>query len=316
MESLSFPGEWFSNGCTRFSTRLNADKSRRSRFKKIGRCADYAPVKTSFGGRAAASQYRRRDTLALIAAIVFVVLAIPGWAGAATGLLDKTVDDAVDGAKDATGTATDLVDDTVKDVLDPIKDTTDKVVDDAKDAAEPVTDKVRDPVDPVKDTVDDVTKPVRDAVDEVTNGVDEVIDPVTDTVVPPPGRNTDGGGRVQGDGEGSVRTGVGSQATRRTTAGDRTPSSERDDRADTPARRTRRATTVPGSVQPRTPAQVRAAQSRPAPQSIADAVADASRAFRFPLLVAAVVALFLAIQSRLDGRDPKLAAADEELTFA
>jgi hypothetical protein len=61
--------------------------------------------------------------------------------------------------------------------------------------------------------------------------------------------------------------------------------------------------------------------SRPGQTRLATAgrvVRDAATTFRFPLLVAAAVLLFLAVQSRLDRRDPKLASAapDEDLWFA
>jgi hypothetical protein len=43
--------------------------------------------------------------------------------------------------------------------------------------------------------------------------------------------------------------------------------------------------------------------------SIGRGVADAARRFAFPLALAGFVAIFLLVQSRIDGRDPKLSAA-------
>jgi hypothetical protein len=213
------------------------------------------------------------------------VLATPGVAVASSGLLD----DPVEGIKDAVAPVGETVDEVTAPVRDTVSDVTKPARDTVTDVVDGVVEKV---VDPVTEVLDDPTQPITD-----------IADPTKPTVLPPvdPRRPT-------------------------ATTNQRTPrpAGRRDTPVTTKAASTRR--TPAGAVVrdtaplPAAPAaQVeRVAKAGEPPSSVADAVADAARAFRFPLLLSAAVALFLAVQHRIDRRDPRLRSnpADEELTFA
>ena len=253
---------------------------------------------------------RRRAAFAL--SVGCLALTIPGLASADSGVLDAaqvSVPDAVDETLNKGGTPSppplDTVEDTIESVLDPVDDATQPV----KDAVKPVTDPVDDTVDTVTDTVDEGTTPVTDIIDDPTK-------PVTDgtggtTTRPPPVFTPD-------DRQGRSGRAPGDDITER-----------RRERAIAPGAPSRRIAPAPVAVDrgarpalspARADATTRSAPTSggSAAQQIGQAIVDASRAFRFPLLVAAAVLLFLAIQGRIDGRDPKLAHGgnDEELMFA
>ena len=264
----------------------------------------------------------RRAALAYATAAACLVLSVPGFAGASESLLgrntiEKTAADAVSGA-------TSTVEDAVESVLDSTdaKETTSAVTDRVKDTAKPVTDPVTDVLKPVTDTVDEATKPVTDTVDEVTKPVTDKLGdatkPVTDVVAPPQG----------GRDHGTTGISVGSTSTTGTkgSAGDRGPRNRDTTDSTAPAGRKQRGAAArrasaqrptAATADPRTTPVSARTKHGASDRSVADIVGDVSRAFRFPLLLMAALALFLAAQSRLDGRDPKLSAgADEELSFA
>ena len=254
----------------------------------------------------------RRAALAYATSAACIVLSVPGFAGASESLLSRTGVEKT--AADTVSGAADTVENTVDSVLDSTgaDETTSGVTDRVRDTTNSVTDPVKDALKPVTDTVDKVTKPVTDTIDDATK-------PVTDTVAPPSGRGDRGSTGIS---VGTTST-TSTTGTKRTTVGDRGPRSRdtaapsgRKQRA-AAGQRPRRARQTPATAQPgTTPVSARSQQSA-ADRSVADVIADVSRAFRFPLLLIAAVALFLAAQSRLDGRDPKLSAgADEELSFA
>ena len=253
---------------------------------------------------------RRRGSIALALAAACLLLGAPGWASAATGTVGGLTD-----TEDIVGTdpVGDTVTTTVKDVLKPVRD-----------AAKPVVDPVDKAAAPVRQTVDQATKPVTDAVGDaaepVTDTVGEVTDPVRTVVDPPRVRQPGGQGRTPRTSPAPLGTRSGPAEDGARTSGPRTRTESRRGRS----------TAAPAPVRPRafdrdaTPAAVdqRVAGAPARDVSALDrfgrAAVDASRAFRFPLLVAALVLLFLGIQARVDARDPKLAApaTDEELTFA
>lgn len=186
--------------------------------------------------------------------------------------------------------STDLLDEPVPPVLDPAQ----------------TTEQVKDTVNSVIDDADALTggavKAVTDTVDDVTS---TVVDPGGSTADPPTGT-------VREPRETGVAPSAGTAAT---------PARE----ATIPGRRkavgnTAAADGDAGAIpRPRAPVPAPLTSDPPASErGVAGAVADASRAFRFPLLLAAAVLLFLAVQQRMDARDPKLADVpeDEELMFA
>lgn len=234
-----------------------------------------------------------------------MALAVPGLAGAAapsSSLLDKTVDKTVDSVLDAGKTANDAV-----------PGVTDAVPDPVKEAVKPVAETVDRTTKPVVDAVSDAVAPVADDLEETVDGVRE---PTRNTVVPPEGATDPNPPRVPTTITDRKPASDAEDTERRGTADD---SRRQRNRAAAAQTTTRRSRTARKSMSADT-AGVRANAGDPSarPDTIGGVVADASRAFRFPLLLAAAVLFFLALQNRLDGRDPKLSAgrADEELTFA
>lgn len=258
-------------------------------------------------------QHRQRYRALAVAAFCLAVV-VPSFAGAlevdsGTDVLEP-VSEVVQPAAEVLEPVTDTVDPVPGTVKDPVRDVG-NVVDPVTD---PVTDPVRGVVDPVTDTV---KEPVRDAVDTATGSIGEpvrdVVEPVTDTGTNP----RPDGPSVIGDPAVPTGSGVATAVQRRN---GRT--------ADAGRRDPREVARIPVPTGASAPAGDAAAQNSMAstagepgetPLATAGRVArEAVEAFRFPLLVGAAVLLFLAVQSRLDRRDPKLAApaADEELQFA
>ena len=240
-------------------------------------------------------QHRRRRTLAV--AVFALAVVVPSFAGA-------------------------LELDSVTDVIEPVADAVEPVT----EVVDPVTDTVTDVVDPVLDTG---TDPVRDVVGTVTetvaDPVTDVVGPVTDTVPDP----LPDGPSVIDDPAVPTGSGVATNGNR----GVFSPASaqgrnEPAARAGMVPRDLRTAVGLPllpgaGAPAGAATAQRSIAATAGAPEETPLATAgrvvrEAVEAFRFPLLVGAAVLLFLAVQSRLDRRDPKLAApaADEERQFA
>ena len=247
----------------------------------------------------------RRRAFAYAASLACLVLSLPGFASAATldsSLVDKTVErtveSVIEGGKSGAGAVApvrDAVPDPVKEAVKPVTDTVDR-------ATKPVTDRIKDSVTPVTEVVDET-------VDKVRNGSGSTVAPPTTTdPLAPVGQVTTR----------EPATSDSSAGRQRTDADRRTSPKGREQRGGG-SRRAQKRDAVSAPPQEVLPVERsrRTAVRSPAPTTIGGAVAEASRAFRFPLLVAAAVALFLAVQGRLDGRDPKLSArADEELTFA
>lgn len=261
---------------------------------------------------------RRRSGIATALALCCLVLAVPGWASAQTV---PPLDDPP---------PPDTVTKTVKDVLEPVRETVKPVT----ETVDPVTKTVDEAVKPVKDTVREVTEPVREVTEpvrEVVDPVTDVVDPVTDVVDPdprrpdprPPTGGTEGETFVPPPGRTTTTTpDRRDQARPRTDVRRPAPARAEGRRRPAPAPSAlpaalRNDREVTAAARPVAPAVHANPGRQSVPDAIARAVVDASRAFRFPLLLAAAMLLFLAIQSRLDARDPKLAqtAAEQELTF-
>ncbi|HYI46553.1 MAG TPA: hypothetical protein VE174_13940 [Actinomycetota bacterium] len=236
----------------------------------------------------------QRPGAALAALFVALPLILAATAQPAHAQLDDVVD---------------TVDETVGGVTDEVEDT----VGTATDAVEDVADPDEDPnKGPVQETVDSVTK----AVDEVSGGATE---PVTDTV-----RKTteetlgpidqEVGGAVDDLFEGQA-PGIGSGSTAGSLRNTSVLSRVRDrdggvlggqgaaGSVDDP-------TTV-GSPEELLPTQPNIDAERSG--SIVEQAGQIAREVAFPLFLLLMVAAFLAIQSRWDKRDPKLALAPLDL---
>ena len=243
---------------------------------------------------------------------------MPGLASADSNVLDApqvSVPDTDTPAKGATVSPPpiDTVEETIESVLDPVQDATKPIT----DAAKPVTDPADKTVDTVTDTIDEGTTPVTDVIDDPKNPITDGNGSGGTTRNPPPDPTSDDrpGGSLAPvtGGDVATRSGGTGPAVR---APSRLP-------AGGPAAavmRARPAGAAPGdaAASPASVGGVVSASTTSAAEQVSRAVVDASRAFRFPLLVAAALLLFLAIQGRVDSRDPKLAHSkdDEELMFA
>jgi hypothetical protein len=85
--------------------------------------------------------------------------------------------------------------------------------------------------------------------------------------------------------------------------------------SDATARETAPATSSDAAVQPPTvlSAPDMTAATPTIARQAAEEVARAAAAYSFPLAIALMVAVFLAVQGRIDARDPKLAYGDDDL---
>ncbi len=190
-----------------------------------------------------------------------------------------------------------------------------KVVDDTVDKAEKV---FQDTTETVDETVDKVQKEASGAVDTVEDTVEDVVgkppDTPTDPTDPtkptdpgkphdpqdPPGTKGDPRTRVKGaehlrERGGQSGSGAGSAAGLGASRlldpfGPRTPSSQ-------------------------TLESLAATPTKPPLDAFGQTVLDAAKQFAFPLLLTILVGVFLAVQSRIDRRAPKLALAplDQDL---
>jgi len=245
----------------------------------------------------------KRVTLAV--SMACLVLAAPGWAGAATGDLDGRVGEPDDRlVPQVTAPVVDqrALDDVRRAVGQTATTTVDAVTETVTKVSEPLPKPVRDAVAPVVDAVQDSVAPVVDDVRDVTR-------PVTDAPDPGPRPDRDRDRPAAGGAPPAPPAGT-STAERPAPAGPAEPAPRADRRPAVPAPRDQ-------------PAAAAAQADAPPPPSGAPhdgpvrTLIEAAEPFTFPLTVAALVLLFLAVQGRIDARDPKLgAAADaEELVF-
>jgi hypothetical protein len=242
------------------------------------------------GGHGLPSRNRRRVAVAAVCA----VLAAPGWAAAAA---DVRLEPA---------TVVDPITDHLTPVTETVKEVVEPIVDTVGDTATPVTEPVRDTARPATDAAGELTRPVTDDLPTAPDPVREVIDDsgllrdggltddrVTDAVTP----------RMSGDRPRSLTSGppgAPSVAEPRRAAGEQRPGPTR---------------ALPGVDRMPTPVIARTSGNDSLAEII-EGLRRTSRQFSFPLTIAALVLLFLGVQGRLDARDPKLAARDEDEELA
>jgi hypothetical protein len=214
---------------------------------------------------------------ALMVASAFILMSAPAMACPVTDLT-CTVADPVTAVQDTTtevaGTATSTVDQTTTTV---------------EETAATVTDQVNDAVEPVTDTVKDILGQAPDTgvIDDPTGILPDVL-----------------GSTVQPSGPGATEPGGGGTATGPAGVKSRTVRSARPS--------IRGLGYVKGSVAATissTPAVSLTAPRRGLFERIGSLAIQAAEALAFPLALAVIVLLFVAVQNRIDRKDPKLALA-------
>jgi hypothetical protein len=194
---------------------------------------------------------------------------------------------------------------TVDETTEAVDDAAQGAVDAVEGTAETVEGVVDDAVDAVENTVEDVT----DAVDEVLGTVEDTVDDVIDDVVDEPDdapRTPSDEAAGEAPASGNDRTGSGDPAASGGVPDRGPPNVEGRPAADHVA-------SAFGDIARGGPDVVATAAIRSAPSDAPgvggfDAGALAATV-AFPAVIALAVATFLAIQNRLDRRDPKLAIA-------
>jgi ElaB/YqjD/DUF883 family membrane-anchored ribosome-binding protein len=249
--------------------------------------------------RAAESGARR---IALIVGMLstltaFLIALTPGPARADCGLLGTScvVDTVEQTAGDAVSTVQETVDQTVDDVATVVEETVDETVDQVAAVVENVGETVKKTTDEVVDTVDDT----------VDNVVDTV--PALDPFVPPPADGHSEQGANDPSGSGSRP--------------DTEPAVVR------PGRHHRSAPTLEEvalvfGTSPAMDAVIVTGTASTSPFNpvgpFAVSLPEVARALAFPLVLVGLVLGFVAVQNRLDRKDPKLALATttpDVLTF-
>ncbi len=186
------------------------------------------------------------------------------------------VDCVVEKTQETAGGAQDTVEDTVEDGKGAVEDTTADVEETVKDATGDVKERVTDTIQDTVGTPDD-TKP----------------DPVTGPEVSSGSEAGDRADRVGG-------TKLGSRSRTKEGSGSEGSSSGRG---------------VPGRISSLAASRAASAETDtvgPIAQSAGPGgsdLAEAAQLFAFPLVLSALIGLFLLLQNRVDGRDPKLALA-------
>jgi hypothetical protein len=227
----------------------------------------------------------------------FLIGLTPGLAAAADcGLLGTScvVDTVAQTAGGAVSTVQETVDQTVDNVVTVVEETVDETVDQVVAVVEETVDKVKKTPDEVVDTVDDTVNNVADTVD--------ALDPVAPA--PPDGHAE----------QGPNHHGSGSRP-------DTEPAVVRPDRPNRSAPTLEEVALVSG----RSPARETVIVTGTASTSPFDALGPfagslpaVARALAFPLVLVGLVLGFVAVQNRLDRKDPKLALATttpDVLTF-
>ena len=223
---------------------------------------------------------------------VCLIVLTPGSAWAACGLLDTSciVGTVEDTAGSAVETVGETVDETVDQVANVVEETLDKTVDQVVAVVENVG-------ETVKQTTEKVTGTVEDTVDETVNTVNDTVGAVDPVVAPPPPN----GGSEQGSndpaGNGS-RPDTETSVVRPQGRGRSAPTLHVDLVAETlPAGDT----VVVNGTSSTSPLD------QPGP--FAGSLPEIARRLAFPLVLVGLVLGFVAIQNRLDRKDPKLALA-------
>jgi hypothetical protein len=211
-----------------------------------------------------------------------------------------------DAVTDAVGDTTEEVTGTVGDITDEVDETVDETVEDPGS----VPDRVTDVIDDVNEDIPDgpVTGPVKDVVDGVSNKID---DATGGTGTPPlpgkdrPGRETLGNGRTDRDRNGSSGADrvLGRGAGTGSGAGALSPDGFLG------------ALSVANIESP--PAVEFSTTGPSFGQRAAEIAVEVAKKLAFPMLLLALVAMFLAFHGRVGRKDPKLAlaAVDPEQNF-
>jgi hypothetical protein len=186
----------------------------------------------------------------------------------------------------------------VEETTDPVVEVVDEVVDTVDDAIDEVVETVDEVVDTVEDTTDEAVDAVDDTVDTVTDPVEDAIDPVApdpgvDPVAPvPPGASD-----PPADGE-DPAPGTDSTVVRPDASVDPDAVSGSDP--------------VLGPA-PLDPVVLAGDVATASPQDLlgpfAGPLTDLAKRLAFPLALIVLVLAFVAVQNRLDRKDPKLALA-------
>lgn len=218
----------------------------------------------------------------------FLIALTPGPARADCGLLGTScVTDTVEQtAGGAVSTVQETVDQTVDDVVAVVEETVDETVDQVVAAVENVGDTAKKTTDKVVDTVDDTVDTVGDAV------------PALDPVAPPPpdGHSEQGANDPSGSGS----------------RPDTEPTVVRPDRSHRSAPTLEEVALVSGTS-PASDTVIVTGTVSTSPFDpfgpFAGSLPEVARRLAFPLVLVGLVLGFVAIQNRLDGKDPKLALA-------
>jgi hypothetical protein len=217
----------------------------------------------------------------------FLIALTPGPARADCGLLGTScVTDTVEQtAGGAVSTVQETVDQTVDDVVTVVEETVDETVDQVVAVVEETVDTVKKTTDKVVDTVDDTV----DTVDDTVHAVDPV------APAPPDGHSEQGANDPSGSG------------SRPKTE----PAVVRQDRPNRSAPTLEEVALVAGTSPARDTVLVTGTASTSPSDPLRTFVASLPdvAALAFPLVLVGLVLGFVAVQNRLDRKDPKLALA-------
>lgn len=221
----------------------------------------------------------------------------------------------------------------VDETVDSVKDTVDDTADTAGDTAGGVGDTVGDTVDDAGETVGDAVDGVGDTVGDTVGGdtgaaLDDAIDGVGGTIKD----TADDAGGTAGGTVGSVEDAVkGSEAENGTEGNPGTsdpsnpdgsnPSGENGANGDRAGSSDEAGGGSEGGFDSRSEPVSGTLTSPDSLREFAELIIEQAARFAFPLALAIAVAIFLAIQARIDSRDPKLAMAlveplDDHLSFS
>ena len=226
----------------------------------------------------------------------FLIALTPGPARAADcGLLGTScvVDTVEETAGGAVPTVQETVDQTVDDVVTVVEETVDETVDQVVAVVEETADTVKKTTDKVVDTVDDTV----DTVDDTVQALDPVVP------APPDGDSKQGANDPSGGGSRS----------------DAEPAVVRPDRLNRRPAPTLEGVALVSGTSPASDTVIVTGTASTSPFGpFAVSLPDVARALAFPLVLVGLVLGFVAVQNRLDRKDPKLALATttpDVLTF-
>lgn len=259
---------------------------------------------------AAASSGRRIALMAATVSIVsvFLIGLTPGPAFADCGLLNTscivgTVQDTTSGA---VGTVEETVDPTVDQVATVVEETVDETVDQVANVVENAGETVKQAADKVVETVKNTLDDTRETVDDTVNAIDDTVHGAGPVASPPPS-----GGSEQGSNdpsESGPRPDTETSVVRPRGKGRSAPTLGRVELV---------AETLPAGDAV-VVSETSSASPFDQPGPFAGSLPELARRLAFPLVLVGLVLGFVAIQNRLDRRDPKLALATttpDVLTF-